>query len=911
MNKKVFDLQLFAVVTSKLTAGNDKKKYTQSNLKVYALAGNDTIDSSGKTVTIDGGTGNDELSASGKNNVLLGGAGNDYIIAQGSVNSVVGGEGDDNIETYGASTTVVSGSGTDKIFVGGSWSYVDASESDSTDITAEEQNITIIGSTKGYNYISASGSDNSIIGGSSGDAISFSGSNTTVDGGSGNDTINDTAKEKSLINGGNGNDKIFSSANNATINGGAGKDTIESSGNNSFVYGDAGIDHITINGKDNTVSGGAGNDIIRLDETGAINTVVQYTVGDGNDIIYGFKADDKLEIIGGSLKATVKSGNDIVVKTNKGKVTLKNAYTYKDELNLDRNIIPETLTWKYDSPTKVVTLTSDFRGDLVKLTGVKSIDGGYERYIKVNGKTVTVSNEVLDNNDVTVSEGYTLKLDSTVPISRTTKSATIDIEGTDAIYTSAVTSAGYTLSSDKTKITYNTAGGGEVLATIKGIKNWASEDDFAIDDENKTVTLSKGALSKGNVAIKSEAGYTLELAEGLASETISKGWRIDDSALTATFKTEEVTEGYELSSKKNTIVYVEPSGGKTLVKISGINSKATEEDFELNSNDKVVTVSANALGTSKVKISTGYSLELGDDVETPSVVEAGWEVAGTKATYNKGGKTAGYTLASDGKSITYSEASGDGSTLITVDGLKEGTESSQITLKNKTVTFASGIVGADGASVEGGGYTYALSSAGKLTNVGKAATLKGSSKNDTLTGGKGNDSLSGGNGNDKLIGNKGNDTLIGGAGNDTLTGGAGKDVFVYSKSSGNDVITDYKAGQDKIKITSGAITKATVKGKDVIFKVGTGTITVKNGKGKSITTINAKGKSTTKKYTSTQTISANVSNLWFAEENNFVTSDNLSEITKNDLTPSSLEKISATNYDNLTAENDFITYSDK
>lgn len=39
-----------------------------------------------------------------------------------------------------------------------------------------------------------------------------------------------------------------------------------------------------------------------------------------------------------------------------------------------------------------------------------------------------------------------------------------------------------------------------------------------------------------------------------------------------------------------------------------------------------------------------------------------------------------------------------------------------------------------------------------------------------------------------------NDTLTGGTGNDTLTGGAGDDVFVYAAGDGNDVITDFNAG---------------------------------------------------------------------------------------------------------------------
>ncbi|WP_234395379.1 VCBS domain-containing protein, partial [Neisseria weaveri] len=55
-------------------------------------------------------------------------------------------------------------------------------------------------------------------------------------------------------------------------------------------------------------------------------------------------------------------------------------------------------------------------------------------------------------------------------------------------------------------------------------------------------------------------------------------------------------------------------------------------------------------------------------------------------------------------------------------------------------------------------------------------------------------------GNDILKGGEGNDILFGGAGNDSLSGGTGADKFVFlaKSNSGHDVITDFKAGQDKV-----------------------------------------------------------------------------------------------------------------
>lgn len=88
---------------------------------------------------------------------------------------------------------------------------------------------------------------------------------------------------------------------------------------------------------------------------------------------------------------------------------------------------------------------------------------------------------------------------------------------------------------------------------------------------------------------------------------------------------------------------------------------------------------------------------------------------------------------------------------------------------------------------------------------GKGAdSLRGDNGPDTLSGGKGDDTLKGDNGTDRLIGGDGKDRLTGGNADDTLTGSNGADRFDFRKEDGDDVITDFKPGQDKIKIISGA-----------------------------------------------------------------------------------------------------------
>ena len=80
--------------------------------------------------------------------------------------------------------------------------------------------------------------------------------------------------------------------------------------------------------------------------------------------------------------------------------------------------------------------------------------------------------------------------------------------------------------------------------------------------------------------------------------------------------------------------------------------------------------------------------------------------------------------------------------------------------------------------------------------------LEGNSGDDRLYGYAGEDTLDGGPGADRLYGSAGNDTLSGGPGNDRLSGGADADVFVFTPGDGDDTITDFTRGEDKIDLAA-------------------------------------------------------------------------------------------------------------
>jgi Ca2+-binding RTX toxin-like protein len=69
-----------------------------------------------------------------------------------------------------------------------------------------------------------------------------------------------------------------------------------------------------------------------------------------------------------------------------------------------------------------------------------------------------------------------------------------------------------------------------------------------------------------------------------------------------------------------------------------------------------------------------------------------------------------------------------------------------------------------------------------------------------ISGGADNDLIQSGRGDDVLDGGSGIDTLAGNLGDDSLTGGSSADIFVFQRRGGDDVVTDFTHGSDKLDL---------------------------------------------------------------------------------------------------------------
>ena len=86
----------------------------------------------------------------------------------------------------------------------------------------------------------------------------------------------------------------------------------------------------------------------------------------------------------------------------------------------------------------------------------------------------------------------------------------------------------------------------------------------------------------------------------------------------------------------------------------------------------------------------------------------------------------------------------------------------------------------------------------RISGLDGADTLFGGSGNDLIFGGDGRDTLYGESGTDTLDGGNGDDLIDGGSGKDRLTGGTGADRFVFTTGNGDDLITDFRVGTDRL-----------------------------------------------------------------------------------------------------------------
>lgn len=352
-----------------------------------------------------------------------------------------------------------------------------------------------------------------------------------------------------------------------------------------------------------------------------------------NQIVYDKNAG-KASIVSGTTEYWEQQTDGKTLKYTAAKFTTKAEITG----------LPKTLAYTEADGTNAATLAGiSVSGD--EITVSSAAVAGF-----VNNNAITLSNKTYkDDNGANQTAAYKLKLDTGltgVPSSPDKKEWTLS--GT-TLTLKELTSAGYTLSNDSTKLTYSAAKTGNELAklTFSGLANGTitkqadgniyvgnTTDDslLAVDNsltsaDSKEITIKSAlirAINNANVAttinLASSKGYSLSSAN-FTSETSAKPKdptiNQDSFSKTATNGTVTVQRtadaGWTYDDKKATFTKAASSVAGT---ISGINKAFTWTTYNGGSTDGLkftlpdtgatvgtITVGADALTTSNVTFS--------------------------------------------------------------------------------------------------------------------------------------------------------------------------------------------------------------------------------------------------------------------------------------------------------------------
>ncbi|SDC32346.1 Hemolysin-type calcium-binding repeat-containing protein [Succiniclasticum ruminis] len=726
---------------------------------------------------IDGGAGNDTLYSGVGNDTLTGGLGNDTFVC-------VNGEGDDRIKDYteGQDTLKITNGSISKATLSGTNVVFTVGNGSVTVENGYGKEISLVSNQGSYTM---SNTEMKLGTDFSGNIFpdEYLETVTTIDGRSTYKPINYRGNAQDNI--------IYAGKYGCLIEGGEGNDTL---------YGGEGND---------TLYGGTGND-----------TFV-YALGGGNDVIKDYEENrDTIEISGGSISKTTVSGKNIIFTVGKGSVRLENAFFgYSKIISLMDN------RGSYVITDTNILLRSNFGGTIDSDTffsTVKVINGEYST------KVVNINGNAQDNIIYASKAGGTIDggVGNDTLYGNTGNDVLIGGDGSDTfVYANGGgndTIADYVAGKDTVYIS-----GGMISKTVlsgENIEFTVGSGRITLEKAyDATISLQsfRGSYTVSGTMIKLGADFTGDMDANAYLETITT---IDGRSATKSVNI--------IGNDQDNIIFSGKSGGT----ING----GIGNDTLSGGAGKDIFVYANGDGDDIIKnyIKGQDSLELSNGSISNTTLSGANVVfaigTGSVTIENGSGKTisikdsrGSYTV-SDTDIELGSDFSG------TLDACTYLTTVTMIDARN-----AEDIVNITGNSQDN--IIHSGKSGGIFDGGSGNDTLYGSVGSDMLIGGTGKDQLHGLSGNDTLIGGDGDDILYGDYGNDTLTGGAGDDIFVYRIGDGDDIIKDYTEKQDILGLTNGSISNTILSGNDIVFMIGTGSITIENGSNKTVEVLDSRG----------------------------------------------------------------------
>ena len=468
--------------------------------------------------------------------------GNDKITNKGLNVYIDAGTGKDTIDNNGSGTTIIGAAGNDSIRTKGSYVVVDGGD----------------GNDYIYNYLKSNNVN--LSGGAGNDKIYTYGAEAIVSGGDGDDYILNGAKgTASKLDGGSGDDKIRNAgAADVLITGGAGNDSLCSS-----------------NGKNVTINGGSGNDTIRV--TTGYN-LIQHAQGDGNDIIYGYKTTDTIQLTSGDITEIWGSGADLIFFTGSDEYIRLKSVKNKKITIANANGEVTSQVYKVGFPEGVTALNKTQTSLKVDSTFEGTLDLNFFKDVKNVDASQSECSVALIGND----KANVFKAGS--------GGGTLDGgKGNDILYGN----------SGADMMIYSKGGGNDIIYNYE-----SGQDSIQLTSD---VTVSKVAVKGEDVTLYFKGGGSIKVRDAKG-----KALTIDENGNTGTYTfTKSNTNGLIADT-------VESANADTVVASAFIEGIwfDTDNNYDVKSLDSITNLTTDA-----IKNNSGYELSL-DNLYNISATDA-------------------------------------------------------------------------------------------------------------------------------------------------------------------------------------------------------------------------------------------------------------------------------------------------